>query len=273
MKSSAFQTFLILVGFFLLLSSCAKDKTLTVKRYIHVSHTQTQDDPNLDSKINSINFDYYDMTWLGGDIGEFTSQSSITMDAMNLVFDFGSPSTLWALGNHDYTNTALVSSYTNRPTYYAYHSDGITFLVLDTQLSDCSFIGDQKALIENVTDTLNASSHLIVLHHKLIWMPDDPVLHSQIPDVSNGDIGTCPWCLFSNNFYADIYPLFVNVKNRGIDVLCIGGDIGLKTKEFEYQTPEGIHFLASGLSVSSAEDKVLTFEHVVENRTLAWTYE
>ena len=273
MELSSFKSYSLFLGIILMISSCAKDKTLTVKNYIHISHTQTQNDPVVDDAVNAINFSDYDMTWLGGDLGEFTSQSTLTMDALDNIFHFSSPSTLWSLGNHDYTNPALVSTYTNRPTYYTLHSDGITFLVLDTQISDCSFLGPQLTLIENVTDTLSASSHLIVLHHKLIWMPDHPDLQTQIPDVSNGDIGTCEWCLFSNNFYSDIYPRLVNVKNKGIEVLCIGGDIGLKTNEFEFLTDDGIHFLASGLNSQSTGDKTLVFEHVVENRTLLWKYQ
>ena len=55
-------------------------------------------------------------------------------------------------------------------------------------------------------------------------------------------------CINPNNFYEDVYPLLVKVRHRGIEVICIGGDIGAKANEFEYITSDTIYFLASGIS-------------------------
>ena len=63
-----------------------------------------------------------------------------------------------------------------------------------------------------VLDTIQQSNHLIILHHKLIWMYDHDVLESQISSVSNADLGGCFNCINPNNFYSEIYPkLVVNI--------------------------------------------------------------
>lgn len=93
---------------------------------------------------------------------------------------------------------------------------------------------------DNVVDTLNKSSHLIILHHKLIWMYNHPDLEAQISIVSNGGLGDCSYCINPNYFYQNIYHQLVEVKQRGIEVLCITGDIGMKTKEFEYKQEKAL---------------------------------
>lgn len=91
--------------------------------------------------------------------------------------------------------------------------------------------------------------------------------------VSNGQLGDCFYCINSNNFYDDIYPLLIDVKNRGIEVLYIGGDIGKKVSEFEYLTDDGIYFLASGISSDKTNNKVLLFNYNSRTRTLEWEYQ
>lgn len=254
--------------------SCRKDNTPKpiTQTYLHISHTRTNQDPEVHSALSTLVLDDVDMTWLGGDIGANTSFTSQYMDFYNSIFDFGSENTLWSLGNHDYANTVLVEQYTQRPTYYSYHKNGITYLVLDTQIDNCSVSGNQLELFQAVTDTIQESSHLVILHHKLIWLYDHPTLHDEIDNISNGMFGTCGYCLHPNNFYSELYPTLVDVKQRGVSVLCIGGDIGAKTKQFSHQTQDGIHFLASGLDFSTEDNYILVFNHSIKTRDLVWTF-
>ena len=258
----------------LCITSCKKDKVLVpeIKEYLHIAHTRTNANPDLDSVVEQLDFKKYDVLMLGGDLAQLTSDDEATMQHVDSIFNFGSENTLWSLGNHDYTDLNRVQNYTNRPPYYAYNKNGITFIVLDTQDDYSNITGQQKIFFDAVVDTIQSSSHLILLHHKLIWMYGDSYLESLVSSTSNAPIGSCFYCINPNNFYTNIYPKLLNVKQRGIDVLCIGGDIGFNAKSFVHKTEAGIYFLASGINAGSNSNKALFFRHDVYNRKLIWEY-
>ncbi len=241
--------------------------------YLHIAHTRSNKNIEVLDAVKNLNYSNYDMLWLGGDMAIHTSEDDATMQLMDELFDLDHPNTLWSLGNHDNTDLERVQRFTQRPTYYSHHHNGITFLVLDTQDSLSNIVGKQQVLVNSVLDTIQASSHLVILHHKLIWMLGHPELEEQIPDVTNGGTGaTCVQCINPNNFYTDIYHKLVKVKKRGVEVICVGGDIGFKAKEFDYQTKEGIHFLASGIADDTLVNKVLIFQHDLDKQKLIWAF-
>ncbi|GAB5417295.1 MAG: hypothetical protein Crog4KO_28770 [Crocinitomicaceae bacterium] len=255
--------------------SCKKEKVENLGptvQYLHIGRMRGFTNPQIDPVAANINFDNYDMLWLGGDLAASSSMDMSTMNVLHDVFNLADPNTLWSLGNHDYHDLSLVQQYTLRPTSYTTHKNGITFLVLDTQDNYSNIDGSQLALFNSVMDTISESSHLVVLHHKLIWMYDHPVLESQINAISNGEFGSCFYCLNPNNFYTDLYPRLVDAEQSGIEVICVGGDIGAFTKTFEYRTLDGIDFLASGLFYLSEENKALVFTHYLERDSLVWEY-
>lgn len=268
----------IILLFILSLSSCKNDKILesnnkpTAAKYLHISHTRTSSNPNLDSIVEGVDYAKFDMLWLGGDVAFLTSQDDNTMLHVDSIFDFADKNTLWSLGNHDYTDLDRVFEFTDRPPFYAYNKNGITFVIIDTQDSLSSIVASQMELLVSVIDTIQEASHLIILHHKLIWMNDGGYLESQIETVSNVEFSNCFYCINPNNFYSDVYPLLVEVKEMGIEVLCIGGDIGIKANEFDHITSDGIQFLASGVSHEADENKALLFHHDIINRQLTWEY-
>lgn len=241
--------------------------------YLHISHTRTSLNPLIDSVAEKINYNRFDILMLGGDLAYLTSKDIETMSHVDSIFDIGNPNTLWSLGNHDYSNLNLIEAYTKRPPFYAYNKNGITFIVLDTQDSISSITSNQLKLFNTVTDTMVKSTHLILLTHKLIWMYDNEELEPQIDSVSNGPLGNCSYCVNPNNFYEDVYPKLVTIQNRGIKVMCIGGDIGFKASEFEYKTEDGIQFLASGIKFNSPESKAILFTHDITTGLLSWTFE
>ena len=275
MKKIIFHTFLLLMVLFL---SCKKENPTEpdvineTKDYLHISHTRTNSHYYMISEVEKIDYTKYNMLWLGGDLTGLTSENDSIMVHVDSVFDVKNNNTLWALGNHDYTDLNRVQNFTERPSYYSYHKNGITIIVLDTQDSLSSIIGDQKAFFDQVVDTIQNSSHLIILHHKLIWMYGDSYLEPQISSISNADFGSCFYCVNPNNFYTEIYPKLLEVKQKGIKVICIAGDIGMKTNEFEYTTPEGIILLASGLGYNSNSNKVLLFHHNLTKKQLTWEF-
>ena len=271
----------IIIGLVLMVisfSSCKKNITeppienTSIKNYLHISHTRTNSNPNIDSVAEKIDYTKFDMVWLGGDLAKNTSNNDQIMAHIDSIFDFGNANTLWSLGNHDYPNLNRIQSFTNRPPFYSYYKNGITFIVLDTQDSLSNIIGAQKVLFDSVVDTIQESSHLIILHHKLIWMYNNDELELLEPTVPNGGFGDCFFCINPNNFYTDIYPKLEEVKQKGIEVICIGGDIGVKANEFEYISPEGIYFLASGIYSGLTENKALLFHHDQAKKQLTWEY-
>jgi hypothetical protein len=240
--------------------------------YLHLSHTRTNQNPFLDSKVEIIDFSKFEILLLGGDLAFLTSQNEATMNYVDAVYDLSNENTLWSLGNHDTNSVALVESYTNRMSYYAYSKNKICFLVLNTQDSLSNIVGDQLDFFNNVMDTIQESSHLIILTHKLIWMYSHPILQSQIDSISNGQYGSCSYCVNPNNFYDDIYPRLIEAKVGGIEVLCIAGDIGIKTKEFSFITDENITFLASGIWYNDDGNKALILNHNLVKKELYWEF-
>jgi len=240
---------------------------------LHVAHSRMNDNGIFNETLTQVDFSQYDALLLGGDLAANTSINSRPMDSLDRVFDFANENTLWALGNHDYDDLALVEEYTGRPPFYTYTKEKITFLVLDTQDSMSNFVGEQLEMIENVVDTLEYSTHLVLLHHKLIWMYGNEDLESEIPMVSNGQAGECFWCINPNNFYQAVYPLLLEVEDRGMEVLCIGGDLGFYSKTFQYQTPEGIDFLGSGMNFDDEDNPVLLLKYDFTTSQLDWIFQ
>lgn len=261
----------------LILCSCTKDKaaiveTETPDTYLHLSHTRLNSNPYMDSDVEAIDFSNYELLLLGGDLAYLTSEDSATMNHVNSIYTLSDPNTLWALGNHDYSNPNLITTYTNRPLHYTYHKNGITFIVHDSEIDSCSILNSQLDLLNDVTDTISSSSHLVILTHKLIWMHGNAILEPLIPQVSNAGVGPAGWQIHPNNFYSEVYSKLTEVQNRGVQVICVAGDIGFQAKEFEFRFDSGIQLLASGIHANSAGNKGLVFQHYKKSRVLTWKF-
>lgn len=268
------HTYIILAAtcFNVTAQSAAWDQSSECLQYLHIAHTRTSANPLMDQVSEDLDYSIYDMLWLGGDLALATSADDLTMQHVDSIFDLGAETTLWALGNHDYADLERVQDFTARPTYYAYYRNNMTFLVLDTQDSLSNITGQQKELFFKVADTIAESSHLILLHHKLIWMYDDPYLHSQMSYIPNGGYGDCFYCINPNNFYSEIYPELLEIEAKGVEVICIAGDIGFRRNEFEYLTPEGIQYLASGIEAGDPYNQALLLNHEPGSSELSWEF-
>ncbi len=252
------------------------------ENYIYISHLRksyndtnsytTIANPYMDKRIENLDYSKYKMLLLGGDLTILTSADNETISRVDSIFNLGKETTLWSLGNHDTADINRVQYFTHRPTFYTYYRNKVTFIVLNTQENGMDIINEQLQMINNVVDTIKNSKHLIVMHHVLLWMYANPDLEPLIDSISNIPWGTCEYCFRENNFYTDVYPKLLEVKNKGIDVICVAGDIGLKVKEFEYQTNEGIQFLASGMEADSLGNKVLIFKNNLETNKLDWSF-
>ena len=90
-------------------------------------------------------------------------------------------------------------------------------------------------LIKAVTDTIQRSSHLVILHHHALLTNEiaeqkikvEKVFNTYTPDYNIA-------CEERGTFSNLIFPRLQEVEKRGVEVILIGGDTGLKVKEFEF---------------------------------------
>ncbi|MCH2233873.1 MAG: metallophosphoesterase [Crocinitomicaceae bacterium] len=259
-------TSLFIPIFLIALTSCRKDKPNAediTHSYLHLSHTRLADNSGMYAPVYDIDYSQYELLLLGGDLANLTSLDDDILTHVDAVFDLGAPTTLLALGNHDYTDTEKLSNYTNRPNYFAYYQNYATFIVLDTQDSLSNIVGDQQSFLNEVLDTIQVSRQVFILTHKLIWMDGNSELEPQIDFISNGIAGDCFHCVNPNNFYTAVYPKLISLENSGINVTCLAGDLGFKVSSFQYSSPEGIDFYASGVDYDQPEtwNQVLIIDH------------
>jgi len=225
-----------------------------VKTYAVVSHTRLDDNTAIDFNVVKANLKKYDGILLGGDLAYLSSKDDSILTYLDRIFDLSSHSTMWALGNHDYSNISLIKKYTNKETYYSFKDGNTLFIVLDTQKDSSKIINEQLIFYNTVLDTTTNFSSVVVLTHKLIWMRDNHVFEPMIDSVSNGHLGDCNYCIQQNNFYQDLYPKLLSLKQNGKQILCIAGDIGFKCKIFEFIDSDGIIFLATGIKANQKDN-------------------
>ncbi len=254
------------IFFLMIFFSCNKHE----KNYAVISHTRLNDNSSIDSIIANTDYSKYDVLLLGGDMANLSSKDDSILNYLDDIFNLSSEKTLWALGNHDYTNVSLLKQYTNKETFYAYEDDEVLFLVLDTQKDTSNIINEQLTFFKSVLDSARAYNHLIILTHQLIWLRDNDKLEYLADSISNGHIGSCNYCIHQNNFYTDLYPQLISIQESGKQVYCIAGDIGFKTKTFEYQTPEGIVFLATGIKGNDYDNYFLKLK--LNNNQLSYQF-
>ena len=261
---------------FLLLSvlalACTEPPAPPTYRYVHLAHTRTDDNPYLDSLVEATDWTVFDQLWLGGDLIPNTTRRPEYLVRIDSFLPLSRPTTHLAVGNHDAENRELLSATTGRPSFYFEEVRDLGILVLDTEDSLSNMRGEQLDFVRRTLTGLPPLSHLIVLHHKLIWLDDDGPLRDRVNDIANGGYGDCWSCLNPNNFYRDVYPLLVEVEQRGTEVLCLGGDVGFKVRTFHHRTDEGIDFLASGLDFRAADKPVILFEHRPAAGELEWSF-
>lgn len=255
-------------------------------------------DDRIDPRLELLDFARFDGVWLGGDVCAKTSNQPETLNYLDGLFQLQSPNTHWTWGNHDLKegDAARLRTATARPEYYTHHQDGLQVIVLNTNLfwhnawappqEDCAPKAAQLAWLMGVLDTLSAAQHLVILHHHGLLNeqklgPDGAL---QYPDNISG-IPVRPDCRADGDFSAEVYPALVGLRQRGIPVTLIGGDVGMASKGYHYQTLEGITLLGSGInnSLDMASpppyvrnfnpDTVLLVRHHPHTPRLEWSFE
>ncbi len=272
----------------LLMNSCppiyaqSKD-TLT---YVFFGHTYQwgSGGNRVDYRIENMDLSQFDRIWLGGDICSEASLDYSTLAYIDNLFDLGKPGNHWALGNHDARNGNLewIEEFTGRPAYYAHSENGITTIVINGTISplDCENLNKQYKMIENVCDTISSGYLIFLVHHGI---------YSDVPGVPNpityAHSQLKPWmanCYDDSASYIDtIYPMLIDVENKGVEVLHIMGDVGSGRKSFYGISDDGIEYFGSGINNTYnmllgipiiSPDLVLVFKHVLSTNELTWEF-
>ncbi|MBN2779326.1 MAG: hypothetical protein JXR36_16970 [Bacteroidales bacterium] len=255
-------------------------------KYLFSAHTYMGENI-IDSRLVELDKSVYDNIWLGGDICSETLMNPSTVEYLQEHLKIQEPHNYFCFGNHDRRNGNLDTfiSFTGKNSYYADNFNNITCIVLDTNLApdDCENLNNQYNIICNVTDTIQQSSHLILLFHWGLWggIPGLPspatYCHSNLIYWNSNCDST------NNNFAQIIYPKLVEVKNRGVEVICIMGDMGATYKKIDFRSDDDIIFLGCGLENikhrweedqwwTYEKDLILELDHNIDNGEITWTY-
>ena len=238
----------------------------------------------VDERLEKLDFSGYDGIWLGGDVCSEALMEYSTLEYIDGLFNLKHPNTHWALGNHDARNGNWnwLEELTGKKTYYTSFYKGISYMVLNTNLTpyDCEQLDDQYRILVNLCDTIEKSTHLIIIMHHGIWK-DVPGLPSPY-QYAQSNLKYFSFNCYSNEatFINEIYPRLLKVKEKGVKVILILGDMGSQT--IDTVSDDGIYFLGTGLNRSKFKDPVerensphdyfIEFKHVPESGYLNWEF-
>ncbi len=287
------------VLFCALLISCQSKKQN--KAYLFLGHCYqwgVKENNRIDYRLKGFEFKKYDQIWLGGDLTARTNEKVSTLNYLDSIFDLSAARTHWAVGNHDIKHGALsqIEEVTMRKTYYSTSFDGIHLLVLNTnefhhpayhpKPHECEMLEGQLLMLANIEDTIQTASHLVILHHHALLtdsLTKDSIKVGHYFNLYHNNLRVD--CENKHTFESKIYPLLQSIQNKGIQVVLVSGDLGQRSKSFEYRTEDGIWFLGSGINNSllgkfkpayvtdTSPDKVLIFDHDIDQRKLTWRFE
>lgn len=258
-------------------SFCQNKNKNQILKYIFMGHTYQwgSGGTKVDERIEQMDLSPYEGIWLGGDICSEASLDYSTLVYIDSLFDLSNPNTYWSFGNHDIRNRNLewINELSGKNTFYSHYQNGFTSIVMNTNLvpSQCEQLNNQYFMINNVCDTIQQSSHLFLIMHHGLWYgvpglpPPGVYAHSDLRYWNSN-------CFSANsNFLNSIYPMLLEVENRGIEVICILGDMGASQKKFDMQSSDSITFLGCGLN-NHPEDNVLILEYNNESNDLLYDF-
>jgi hypothetical protein len=284
----------------LLFWSCLSEPD-SQKKYLFLGHTYqwgVKDNNRIDYRLEKFDFAPFDQVWLGGDLCARTNESPATLAYLDSIFDLSSERTHWTWGNHDVQyggSWEVITDVTQRKSYYSTDVNGICLVVLNTnefhfpqyqpKPQECEVLDGQIQLLENIADTISEASHLVILHHLVLLSNERTGNQMKLNEIWNlyqPDLTVD--CAGTTSFDERIYPLLERIQEKGIPVILVGGDLGQRSKAFEYQSEEGIWFLGSGINNSAVDhyipdyvtntnpDSILVFKHNLRTQKLEWTF-
>jgi len=242
------------------------------QQYLFIGHPRS-DTPGeiVQREVERIAYSAFDLLLLGGDYTLNGTGTRQTVSYLDAIFDFSSPATLAALGNHDTANKSYLTEVTGRPRSYAQVSNGITFVVLDTTDDSRNILGAELQMLAAAVAAMPANSHLVIIHHHIIWLTDNAINCEHYGD--NDFIAASSSTLSGLNFYSAVYPLLLQARAKGGEVICLAGDrTGSRTEEYyiDHTTVDGVRFIAAGLqdTLTPMLRTVVVLDHDMEAGTL-----
>ncbi len=253
------------------------------------------DTSRVDPRLERLDYSPYEQVWLGGDVCARTGRKAGNMAYLDSIFDFRRVH--WALGNHDYEfgDPQAILAYLQRPSFYTTWEDGFCLMVLNSNLfhyfaegppqQNCAEKQAQLDMIRTVADTIREASHLVILHHHGLFNErkvDEK--GDTLKPFNFNPMQARATCDPASGLSRLVYPWLAALQKKGVQVVLIGGDMGMQAKSFAFQTPEGIWLLGSGINNSVdpeyapeyvkdfSPDKVLELDYAPQERKLSWRF-
>lgn len=260
-----------LIPILLLLPLSAWSEAQETHRYLFMGHPRDdQPGERVQDGVLRVDYSKFDLLLLGGDYTWRGTGTRATVDYLDGLFNLASPTTLAALGNHDTQNKDYFTDATGRDRFYSQKINDVTFVVLDTTDNSRNITGSELQMLEDTINNLTDSTHLVIVHHHLIWLADyAPLAHL----IGSPKIGASSSNLNGLNFHSVVYPLLLEAVNDGVEVICLAGDrTGTDTEEFfvDHTTSDGVRFIGAGLKEELAPElrTVVILEHNQTTGTL-----
>lgn len=242
----------------------------------------------VDPRLERLDYSPYHRIMLGGDMCSEAFARKSTLIYLDSVFDLDNPRTHYALGNHEARNESheWFEEVTGHKTYATHSEFGLTVFTLNTTLNpgDCEELDAQFRMLKNICDTISVSSHLIIIQHHGVW--------KNVPGISTNQLTYSNWAYpywdancfeDSTLYYQSIYPMLVRVQQRGVQVISVLGDAGVREKGLVQMSTDSIYYISSGIDNSRyandslaldtvPKDKLLLFEHIPDEQKLWWRF-
>lgn len=243
--------------------------------------------PRVDRRVVELDKSDYDVIMLGGDVTPATFVNMDFIRGVNEVFDLKNDSVLWTLGNHDYLqgNVDFYKFFSEKETYYPIYLCENTFFVYDTSITpaDCENLNAQYETLELVCDTISKSTNLILMIHNGIWSDINGVKNPNLIGHTYFPYYNANCYSSENTFKKSIYPMLVDVVNKGIGVYVIMGDFGSNLVKYDQLSDEGVRFMGAGIYKSKyfndsikyanrSADLILEFVYDYDDRQLEYQF-
>lgn len=238
-------------------------------RYLFMGHPRFDDREHeyVLPTVEKLDYSKFNLLLLGGDLTWNTSAATVTLEYCDSIFNLGSENTHLAMGNHDTDNLYNLLRYTKKERFYSFCRNKITFIIMDTEITQPNISGQQLEMIKAVADTIQYSDFLVLVQHRIIWMAGVPDLEYLKDSVAQSSRN-----ISSSNFFTEVYPELQKVKSKGIPVYCIAGD--RTDVNIEYSREDSIQFIASGMVGTFADEDnyAVLFTQIPEEHILNYEF-
>ena len=235
-------------------------------KYLFIGHAYNRAamDNTIDPRLTKIDFNQYDGIWWGGDVTVSPNLKSSQLTYLAEVARMDDPNTLWAYGNHEYNPQAadLAAEKLGKARFTFWQKDKLGVFVFNSAFAraDCENKNDQLNAFREVVANSTELSQFVFLSHHVIW--SDIVPDAEVREVANSiRPGQLLGCSFETTFEDVIQPRLHNMVEQGIQVVCLAGDAGIRTKKnAAWKDEMGVEYVLCGIGDSKEHPSASSFE-------------